>query len=360
MLLILSLFFIIPQILAEEAKPLVEFQLSSSFNSYFFNFDQLKNDKEGDGSSSTRYDFSGRQKKLEYDFDPVLMLTLGTSLEFKFLKINLAYGDSGFLLQQNSGDENKPADAPEWMKASRSSLGSAALNIFDINLAYRSYSFSSGNIFIRDVSVDPLGEKGPKTNSFNYNINFREFESSYRIGRIYEFFKDRWNWKVSELVETFVIPLRIAYMSGQAEIPVIPYEFLVTRVGDQTTYTYASEGDLQQMKIKTSIMGIGWEWKYFDLYTFLGSTNISAIDDQGKIKAYKTDASIYRAKLKYRWIKESPNYTLTFEPALQINYYDFNDSPLASEDEGQQGRLYTSMGGNYYVVALGVTGNIKF
>lgn len=329
----------------------LEFDLGTEFN--FFDFKQCGDETGGD---CKKIDFTGRKKRLDYNFKGVQTTNLTISAKFfEYLNISGTYG-SDSLQSSEKRSLNPPDDAPSWMKKSNSHIYRLGLSIFDLKFSAKEYKFNSGTVNVYDVS----GFQEKKINSFYSNIEFSEFEASYRIGKIYDLFRKK-DSKPSLLTEAFLIPLHIGYIYNNSKLPVIPYTFKLTQQAYMDQYVYVSEGDVQQMEIISQIYGIGMVYKYVELFAYTGSARYVASDKNNSVKKYKSDSTISKIKIKYDFKKEFKHSTLIVTPYAQYNHYDFNDSkgPTKETDQKTEQTL-TTVGGDFYIYTVGLNAGLIF
>lgn len=199
---------------------------------------------------------------------------------------------------------------------------------------------------MRDVSADPTGEQGPKIASFNNNLEFKDSEISYGVGGIYNWFaKSEKEKKRSDFIKYFLVPFRIGYIYNEASLPIIPYFFY-----KQAGQVMFEEGKIQKAVVKNSMVGFGWDWKYADLFYYLGSSRIQLTDQDDVKRNLKTNGNITKFRLRYEWEIEDKYVDYTIGPYFQMTYYDFNDDQVGKS---------TSVGGDFFIYKLGLNLGFK-
>lgn len=319
---------------SQETKKPTSLKLLAGNEVYFFKFEDKISDQNP----------QGRKQKLEYKYRPVHTTNVTATLDLlKYFTLSGTYGGGALSLTQNQSDtKNLPSNAPSWMKENKTSLYAMSLAFFGFTFSSSYYQFNSGRVDVIDVSSDPEGEEGKRTSSFNSNLEFRDSEIAFGIGKIYEFFSDE---PYSDVIRYGLLPLNIAYIHSEATLPIIPYFFY--KEGGQK---YFAEGDVQQAVIKNSMLGFGWNWKYADLYNYLGHSEISLTDQNKQKKNLQTDGWITKFRLRYEWESKGEGMKYIVGPYGQMTRYDFNDPYVGK---------FTSVGGELFVYQLGLNLGIK-
>lgn len=309
-------------------------KLSVGTEVYFFNY----NDKIND------FETTGRQYKLDYKYSPVHTTNVSATVDlFRYVTLSGTYGSGALSFTQNEKKSTQPpADAPSWMKNSDTSLYALSLQVLGFKFFASHYQFNAGKVNIIDVSQDPEGREGPVSGSFKNNMEFRDIEMAYNIGNLYQYFFEKTE---NKYIEYLLLPLHFSYIVSEATLPVIPYFFY--KEGGQL---YFEEGKIQQAVVKNSMAGIGWSWKYADLFSYFGKSNILLTDQNNIKRELRTDGWINKFRLKYEWESSGETTKWTVNPYGQMTHYDFNDPKVGK---------FNTLGGEFFIYQIGVNVGVK-
>lgn len=214
----------------------VEISLTTSGELYFFDIISTI----GEGESNL--DYSGAQYRMEYEFEPVYLVSFQGYARWNSLKLNAGYRTNRFLSQNGSVDRSGDPASKLTTNKVVSSIINLGISYFDLNTSFRSVQFDCGRADVYTANTNNLVTSGQiKMNITDIDIYY-DFHPAGRN-------------------HPPVFSLGYKYM--EYSLPRIVYYFRDTIAGKEDKWVYAGETTPQEIRTRSHMGGFlldggGW------------------------------------------------------------------------------------------------------
>lgn len=224
-----------------------EFYVNSAGEIYFFNI--LGSDDYSEDDEGNSVDYTGRQYKMEYAFDPVYMISFSSYARWRFLTMDGAYKTDRFWSGGGTIETDDDADVTQLTdNKAVSEILQFGVEAFNLRTSYKKVNFDFGSAKVLDAETEDVVE------SQDLTLGIREFDIIYSFAILPVI--DAGTGRVTSTRDIY-----IGYKNVSYSLPRIVYKMEdINSSDDESDWRYVSETAPQEIKLNMHMIGAGSEY----------------------------------------------------------------------------------------------------